>query len=140
MNNLEKLHSEMLDYLKYSLDSYLKKAMVYEIYYKRGLMKKLASDKTSLEFKTLYNWCGKNVGETREVVTVQTNAFTLLSSRNGREVESWIYPYEKDIEVKNNHIYYYGYFYDVYSAEKWLKVNNIPKEHSEIITLKDNDS
>lgn len=31
--DLEKLHSEMLDYLKYSLDSYLKKAMVYEIYY-----------------------------------------------------------------------------------------------------------
>ena len=107
---------------------------------KRGLMRKLASDKTSLEFKTLYNWCGKNVGETREVVTVQTNAFTLLSSRNGREVESWIYPYEKDIEVINNHIYYYGYFYDVYSAEKWLKVNNIPKEYSEIITLKDNES
>ena len=107
---------------------------------KRGLMRKLASDKTSLEFKTLYNWCGKNVGETREVVTVQTNAFTLLSSRNGREVESWIYPYELDVEVKDNHIYYYGYFYDVYSAEKWLKVNNIPKEYSEIITLKDNES
>lgn len=31
--NLEKLHKEVQDYLKYSTDSYLKKAMVYEIYY-----------------------------------------------------------------------------------------------------------
>lgn len=107
---------------------------------KRSLMKTLQDNKNSLEFKTLYNWCGKNVGDVRQVETVQSNAFTLLSSRNGRIVESWIYPYEKDVEVKNNHIYYYGYFYDVYSAEKWLKVNNIPKEYSKIITIDETES
>ena len=31
--NLEKLHEEVKDYLKYSTDSYLKKAIVYELYY-----------------------------------------------------------------------------------------------------------
>lgn len=107
---------------------------------KRGLIKKLQEDKTCLEFRTLYNWCGKNVNEIRQVGNVQTNAFTLLSNRDNKMVESWIYPFNKDIEIENNHIYYYGYFYDVYSAEKWLKTNNIPKEYSEIITIKDNDS
>lgn len=107
---------------------------------KKGLLKRLQEDKNSLKFRTIYNWNGKNVGDVREVKTVQTNAFTLLSERDGNMVESWIYPFNKDVEVSNNHIYYYGYFYDVYSAENWLKVNNIPKEYQNIITLKDDDS
>lgn len=107
---------------------------------KKGLMKKLQEDKTSLEFKTIYNVWGKNVGDTRQVKHVQTNAFTLLSKRENGVVESWIYPFNKDIEVKDNHIYYYGYFYEVYRAEEFIKNNNIPEYYNEIITLKDNDS
>lgn len=74
---------------------------------KKGLMKKLQEDKTSLEFKTISSIYGKNIGYTRQVEHVQTNAFTLLSKRENGVVESWIYIFDKDVEVNNNHIYYY---------------------------------
>ena len=77
---------------------------------KRGLLKKLQENKNSLEFKTIKNIYGKNIGEIRQVGKhVQTNAFTLLSKRDEGIVDSWIYVYDKDVEVKNNHIYYYEY-------------------------------
>lgn len=75
---------------------------------KRALMRKLQADKNSLEFMTISNIYGKNIGELRQVGKhVQTNAFTLLSNREGKMVESWLYIFDKDVEVKNNHIYYY---------------------------------
>ena len=77
---------------------------------KRDLLRRLHDDENSLEFKTIKSIYGKNIGEIRQVGShVQTNAFTLLSKRENGVVESWIYIYEKYVEVKNNHIYYYKY-------------------------------
>lgn len=75
---------------------------------KRALLTKLQNDKNSLEFETIKSIYGKNIGEIRQVGShVQTNAFTLLSKRENGVVESWIYIYDKDVSVNNNHIYYY---------------------------------
>lgn len=75
---------------------------------KRDLLRRLHDDKNSLEFKTIKSIYGKNIGEIRQVGShVQTNAFTLLSKRENGVVESWIYIYDKDVSVNNNHIYYY---------------------------------
>ena len=72
---------------------------------KNQLKKRLKENKDSLIFETIKNTVTPTlVGVQRKANIVQTNAFTLLTTKdNGKVVDSWIY-YNSCIEVKNNMI------------------------------------
>lgn len=70
---------------------------------KNQLKIKLREDKESLIFETIMNKHKPNlVGTRRKANIVQTNAFTLLTTKeNGEVVDSWIY-YNGNVQVKDN--------------------------------------
>lgn len=70
---------------------------------KNQLKKALKERKENLIFKTIMNLHKPQlVGTIRKANIVQTNAFTLLTTKeNGEIVDSWIY-YNNNIEIKNN--------------------------------------
>ena len=69
---------------------------------------RLKEDKESLIFETIRNDVKpERIGTKRKANKVQTNAFTLLTTKeNGEVVDSWIY-YDQNIEIKNNIITYF---------------------------------
>ena len=75
---------------------------------KNQLKIRLKEDKESLLFETIRNDVKPQlVGTKRKANKIQTNAFTLLTTKeNGEIIDSWIY-YDQNIEIKNNIITYF---------------------------------
>jgi hypothetical protein len=73
---------------------------------KTELIKRLKENKESLLFETVNNHLNYQVGKKRQVGTVRSNAFTLLTDKNGDGIliNSWIY--FNHINVLNNLISY----------------------------------
>lgn len=67
------------------------------------LKNRLKENKESLIFETILNiHKPQMVGTQRKVGKVQTNAFTLLTTKdNGEIVDSWIY-YNDSVQIKDN--------------------------------------
>ncbi len=70
---------------------------------KNQLKIRLKENKESLVFETILNrYKPELVGTKRTANKVQTNAFTLLTTKeNGKVVDSWIY-YNDNIKIKDN--------------------------------------
>lgn len=68
----------------------------------------LKERKDNLLFETIRNDVKpERIGTKRKANKVQTNAFTLLTTKeNGEVVDSWVY-YDQNIEIKNNIITYF---------------------------------
>lgn len=68
---------------------------------------RLKEDKESLIFETIRNDVKpERIGTKRKANKVQTNAFTLLTTKeNGEVVDSWVY-YSDNVQVKDNIISY----------------------------------
>lgn len=74
---------------------------------KNQLKIRLKEDKESLVFETIRNDVKpERIGTKRKANKVQTNAFTLLNTKeNGEVVDSWVY-YSNNVQVKDNIISY----------------------------------
>ena len=71
------------------------------------LHKKLKENKDRLIFETVYNEVKPEfVGTKRKANIVQSNAFTLLTDKDGKIVDSWTYLDSKQSQVKNNILMY----------------------------------
>lgn len=68
---------------------------------------RLKEDKEGLIFETIRNDVKpERIGTKRKANKVQTNAFTLLTTKeNGEVVDSWVY-YSDNVQVKDNIISY----------------------------------
>lgn len=74
---------------------------------KAMLLKRLKENKDNLIFETiLHQVMPKLEGIKRKVGKVQTNAFSLLTDKEGEIIDSWVYPYCEHIQVKNNVLTY----------------------------------
>lgn len=74
---------------------------------KNQLKIRLKENKESLVFETIRNDVKpERVGTKRKIGKVQTNAFTLLTTKeNGEVVDSWTY-YNDNVQIKDNIISY----------------------------------
>lgn len=73
---------------------------------KNKLKEILKSNKNGLVFETIMNiHKPQSVGIQRKANIVQSNAFTLLTEKDGQIIDSWIY-LDSSIKVKNNIISY----------------------------------
>ncbi len=75
---------------------------------KNQLKIRLKENKDSLLFETIRNDVKpERIGTQRKANKVQTNAFTLLTTKeNGEVIDSWVY-YNGNIQVKDNIISYF---------------------------------
>lgn len=75
---------------------------------KNQLKIRLKENKDSLLFETIRNDVKpERIGTKRKANKVQTNAFTLLTTKeNGEVVDSWIY-YNSNIQIKDNIMSYF---------------------------------
>ncbi len=75
---------------------------------KNQLKIRLKENKDSLLFETIRNDVKpERIGTKRKANKIQTNAFTLLTTKeNGEVVDSWIY-YNSNIQIKDNIMSYF---------------------------------
>ncbi len=74
---------------------------------KNMLKRKLKEDKNKLTFETVYNQCKPQaIGIKRKANIIQSNAFTLLTEKDGKIIDSWVYFDSKTVQVKNNMLLY----------------------------------
>ena len=75
---------------------------------KNQLKIRLKENKDSLLFETIRNDVKpERIGTKRKANKIQTNAFTLLTTKeNGEVIDSWVY-YNGNIQVKDNIISYF---------------------------------
>lgn len=87
---------------------------------KNMLKKRLKENKDSLIFETIYNESKPElVGIKRKVNIVQSNAFTLLTNKDGKIIDSWVYFDSKTVQVKNNILMY------LYNNRAFIKIKII---------------
>lgn len=87
---------------------------------KNMLKKKLKENRNSLIFETIYNEHKPElIGIKRKVNIVQSNAFTLLTEKDGKIIDSWVYFDSKTVQVKNNILMY------LYNDKPFIKIKII---------------
>ena len=89
---------------------------------------RLKEDKESLLFETIMNRQRPElVGIKRKVGKVQTNAFTLLTEKEGKIIDSWVY-YNDNVKVENNMISYLDVDGTIFIKIRIIELENITKK------------
>lgn len=95
---------------------------------KNQLKIRLKENKESLLFETIMNRQRPDlVGTKRKANIVQTNAFTLLTKKNGEIIDSWVY-YNDNVKVENNIISYLDVDGTVFIQIRIIELETITKK------------